>query len=203
MQSLIVAAHPSPNSFSAAMTQALAAEFAALGHGVDVLDLYTEDFDPVIRQNQFPLRADQDAFAVMTEQAHQAKTGSAGADVRRSQALLTRADNVVLQFPLWWWSLPAQMKGWVDRVLSAGFAYGGADLSGRRAMLAVVAETKSEKFRAEGAEHPLHHIERGILKFCGFDVLPAFVAADIYALGEEERRERLRDLRAHVRRAFG
>ena len=69
-------------------------------------------------------------------------------------------------------------------------------------MLTVTAETKSERFAATGAEHPLHHIERGILKFCGFDILPAFVVADVYDLTDAQRRQKLTELAHHVGKYF-
>jgi NAD(P)H dehydrogenase (quinone) len=99
--------------------------------------------------------------------------------------------------------MPAQLKGWIDRVFSAGFAYGDANLAPRRAMITVTAETKGERFRSEGEAHPLHHIERGMLKFSGYTILPSFVVSDVYSIGAEERRERLKQLQDHVRIHFG
>ena len=202
MKSLIVTSHPEPHSFNHAMVNTIAEALVKIGHHVQLLDLYVEDFDPVIRREQFPIRREGSRFDVMAEQAAQASRGDVLSDVLRSQQLLLAADNLILQFPLWWWSLPGQLKGWVDRVFSAGFAYGSSSLTGRRAMVTVTAETKSDRFIATGAEHPLHHIERGILKFCGYDVLPAFVVADVYALDEAERRQQLAALSQHVRGHF-
>ena len=54
-------------------------------------------------------------------------------------------------------------------------------------MLCVTAETKAERFVPTDGNNPLHHIERGIVKFCGFEVAPSFVAADIYSLSADER----------------
>lgn len=45
-------------------------------------------------------------------------------DVAKEQQELLWADSVILQFPLWWYSMPAIRKGWVDRVYAYGFAYG-------------------------------------------------------------------------------
>jgi NAD(P)H dehydrogenase (quinone) len=184
------------------MAHAAADALRGIGHHVQLLDLRAENFDPVVCRSHFPSRVNRQRFEVMAEQDGQAERGDAADDVLRSQQLLLSADNLILQFPLWWWSLPAQLKGWIDRVFASGFAYGGASLSGKQAMLTVTAETKSQRFAAAGAEHPLHHIERGILKFCGFDILPAFVVADVYLLDDETRRQRLADLADHVRSNF-
>lgn len=203
MKSLIVTSHPEPRSFNHAMAAAAAGALRSIGHRVTLLDLHADGFDPVIRMGQFAARNGAGLFEVMVEQAREAELGRASKQVEQSQALLREADNLVLQFPLWWWSLPAQLKGWIDRVFSAGFAYGGADLSGRRAMLTVTAETAAERFSAVGGEHPLHHIERGMLKFCGYEVMPAFVVADVYRLTFDQRSKWLDALADHVRRHFG
>lgn len=202
MKTLIVTSHPEPRSFNHAMAEAAGDALRAAGHHVQLLDLHAEDFDPVVRPRHFPLRQNGQRLEVMAEQAAQARRGDADGEVLHSQQLLLAADNLILQFPLWWWSLPAQLKGWVDRVFSDGFAYGAASLGGRRAMLTVTAETKAERFLAAGAENPLHHIERGILGFCGLKVLPAFVVADVYALTQAGREGRLAALGDHVRRHF-
>jgi NAD(P)H dehydrogenase (quinone) len=203
VKTLIVTSHPEPRSFNHAMAAAAGDALRTVGHHVQLLDLHAENFDPVIRAAHFPLRQNGERLEVMAEQAAQARRGDSDEEVLRSQQLLLAADNLILQFPLWWWSLPAQLKGWIDRVFSDGFAYGGTSLSGRRAMVAVTAETKAERFADPGPGHPLHHIERGMLKFCGFEIMPGFVVADVYALSEAERRRKLADLGQHVRTWFG
>jgi NAD(P)H dehydrogenase (quinone) len=50
--------------------------------------------------------------------------GLQSADIAGEQAKLRWADAVIFQFPLWWFSMPAIMKGWFDRVYAYGFAYG-------------------------------------------------------------------------------
>lgn len=46
--------------------------------------------------------------------------GSLTADVLAEQAKFARADAVIFPFPLWWFGVPAMLKGWFDRVLSNG-----------------------------------------------------------------------------------
>ena len=45
-------------------------------------------------------------------------------DAKTEIEKLLWADTLILQFPLWWFSMPAILKGWVDRVFAYGFAYG-------------------------------------------------------------------------------
>lgn len=60
-------------------------------------------------------------------------------DVAKEQALLLQFDRIVFQFPLYWYSAPAMLKEWQDKVLSYGFAYGpeGSKLAGKESKIVV------------------------------------------------------------------
>jgi len=199
MKSLIVLAHPEPLSFCSELARRAALPLGSAGK-VRVLDLYAENFDPVIRPAHFPARAAIERFEPMVEQARQASAGVVTHDVAEHQAAVEWCDRLLLVFPLWWWSMPAILKGWIDRVFSTDFAYGSRDLGGRVAMLCATAETKSERFAPTDGNNPLHHIERGILKFCGFEVAPSFVAANIYDVADADRKKMLLDFEQWVAR---
>jgi NAD(P)H dehydrogenase (quinone) len=186
VNTLIVVAHPEPQSICAEFARRGASRMQSYGE-VRIVDLYCEAFDPVIRPSHFAERASPERFEPMVEQSHEARTRKISPDVAKHQAALEWSDCVLFVFPMWWWSMPAILKGWVDRVLAADFAYGTRDLKGRTGMLCVTAETKAERFIPTDGTNPLHHIERGILKFCGFEVAPSFVAADIYDLSADQR----------------
>ncbi len=107
MRILIVLAHPGSDSFNAAVCAALSAGLRAAGHEIDVADLNAEGFDPVLRGPEL-------------------KTIGAGtplADVIRYQQRILRADALAFVFPVWWFGLPAILKGFVDRVFQEGFAF--------------------------------------------------------------------------------
>ena len=170
------------------------------GHSLIVSDLYRERFSPVPDRDEFTERADVEHFDLMREQAHANSVGILAPDVDREQERIRWADVLLFQFPFWWWSFPAILKGWVDRVLSNGFAYGSQNLSGKSAMLALTAETKSSRFTSD-ADYPiLESIERGVLKYCGLNVMPRFVAAEILSMTDEERREILSAFALHLDR---
>ena len=107
MHVLTVLDHPDPKSFSAAVAQQFNAGAANAGHTTELADLNTEGFDP--RWSMADIEAD--------------RTGQPPADVLAEQARIARADAVCFVFPLFWWGMPATMKGWVDRVWSWGWAY--------------------------------------------------------------------------------
>lgn len=62
-------------------------------------------------------------------------------DVKREQALVESHDNLVLQFPIYWFNSPPLMKKWLDEVLTLGWAYGpeGEKMTDRKVALAVSA----------------------------------------------------------------
>ena len=99
---------PNRRSLSAAMLAAAQAGLDAAGHSYDTIDLAAEGFDPVLSAED--LRA--------------WRTGSpARADVLGLQDRLAAADHIVFVFPTWWMSMPAATKGFLDRVLTRGFAF--------------------------------------------------------------------------------
>lgn len=57
--------------------------------------------------------------------------GRQTADARREQQKVCDADALVLQFPLWWYGMPAILKGWFDRAFASGFAFGKDAAAGR------------------------------------------------------------------------
>lgn len=108
MHALVVIAHPDPNSLSHAVAQALADGIRGAGHTVEIADLAKEGFDPRFSLND---------LAVHRREIAQP------ADIAAEQARVDRADALVLVYPIYWWSMPALMKGWIDRVFANGWAY--------------------------------------------------------------------------------
>ncbi len=107
MKHLVVVAHPRPNSLTIALARAYVAELAALGHEHTLYDLYFMGFDPVLTSTEI---ADP-------------KTRSRPPAVIQAQQDIEAADVVTVIYPLWWLSMPAILKGFIDRVFAAGFAY--------------------------------------------------------------------------------
>lgn len=99
---------PHHRSLSAALLRAAMTGLERGGHTHDVVDLAAEDFDPVMSADE--LRGQRLGSPVP-------------ADVAALQERLARADHLVLIFPTWWMSMPAGTKGFLDRVLTKGFAY--------------------------------------------------------------------------------
>ncbi len=108
MRVQVVYAHPSPDSFAAAIHATAIGALKASGHEIDDLDLYGESFQAVMT------RTEREAYTDTS-----ANRGGVEGYVERLQA----ADALVLCFPTWWYGMPAMLKGWFDRVWLPGVAF--------------------------------------------------------------------------------
>ena len=213
MKILIVSAHPEPRSLTSALRRVAVERLREEGHKVQVSDLYSDGWKSAVDHFDFPTLAADARLRVPAASGQGFVAGALTEDVRGEQAKLLWADALILQFPLWWFSMPAILKGWIDRVYSHGFAYGVGEhsqirwgdrygegtLAGKRAMLVVTVGGWEEHYGARGINGPiddlLFPINHGILFYPGFEVLPPFVLYRADALddaGFELTAERLR-----------
>jgi len=212
MNVLIVLAHPEPHSFSGAMAETAATGLTALGHQVVVSDLYRQGFDPVSDRRNFTGARDAAYYKQQVEEAF--ATGSRGfvPDLEREIARLEACELMIWQFPLWWFGLPAVLKGWVDRVFAFQRIYGGGRIydnglfRGRRALLSFTTGGPPEAYRADGRngdiEAILRPIQRGMLQFVGFDVLRPQIVWQAARLSAADRATALADWRGRLPRLF-
>lgn len=208
MRVLIVHAHPEPKSFNGAMRDLAVSVLTEQGHTVDVSDLYAMRFNAVGGPSDFTEMSGADHFKYQAEQRIAAQNGTFVPEVQVEIEKLLRAEVVIFQFPLWWFSLPAILKGWVDRVFAMGVAYGPGQtyatgpLRGKRTMLALTTGGPEAAYMPGGRNGEismqLYPIQHGILYFAGMDVLPPYVAwspvrvePDVRARYLAEYRERL------------
>jgi NAD(P)H dehydrogenase (quinone) len=163
MRALWVLAHPSPHSLNSHLRCVGVAALRAQGWTVEETDLYSESWDPVL-------------------------VSDGGTDVQTEQDKLLAADLLILQFPLWWYGMPAIMKGWIDRVFEAGFAYdvtdpdsgkarkyGDGGLVGRRALTIVTAGDRPGSLSPRGIsgsiEDVLWPLLHGTFWYTGMEAL--------------------------------
>jgi NAD(P)H dehydrogenase (quinone) len=209
---LIVYAHHEPTSFNHAMLETARETLTAAGHAVEVSDLYAMNFEARAGRADFQEMRDPTRFGYAREQYYANRTNTFAPDIAAEIDKLRRCDTLLLQFPLWWFSMPAVMKGWVDRVLANGVAYGGSTgqffergmMAGRRAMVTTTTGAPAVMFAPSGMcgamEAALWPIHNGILRFVGFDVLPPFVAHGVDILDRETLAGVLRDYAERLRR---
>lgn len=203
---LWLSAHPEPRSLNGSLRSAGIARLQGAGHTVLTSDLYAMSWDPVLRPRDggHPATTDQPgAEAAGPESAHSPDRFRVSADTRtahldgdqpneitREQDKLRRADALVVQFPLWWYGMPAILKGWFDRVFVSGFAFGTDPSTGRRLRFeqgpfsgkrALVVTTLGDRPRAigpRGKSGELHELRFGLLHgtfaYTGMSVLDPF-----------------------------
>ncbi len=199
MNVLIVHAHPEPQSFTAALRDQAVATLQGQGHQVQVSDLYAMDWNPVASAEDFNERENPDYLVYALEQRVGAKQQTLAADIQGELDKLLWADLLILNFPIYWFSAPAMLKGWIDRVLVSGICYGGkrfydqGGLAGKRALVTVTLGGREHMF-GEGAIHGpledmLRPILRGTLAYVGLQVLPPFVAWHVPYISQEARLE--------------
>ncbi|UTI64530.1 NAD(P)H-dependent oxidoreductase [Paraconexibacter antarcticus] len=205
---LIVHANPEPVSFGAALRDHARATLEAQGMTVEVSDLYAMGFDPVAKAEDFSLRRFPERLWYDREQQHAVRNDALPADVEAEIGKLRRADLVLFVFPLWWFSVPAILKGWFDRVLVKEVAYGGArryedgGFAGKRAMLVTTTNAWPGMTAPDGLmgdiDVILWPLQNGVLAYTGFDVLPPLVAHAVAFVEPAEREAVLRDLGARL-----
>jgi NAD(P)H dehydrogenase (quinone) len=190
MNVFIVYAHAEPRSFNGALLQTARETLAAAGHTVAVSDLYAMKFDPVSDRRNFTTAKDPDFFKQQIEEMHATDTGGFAPDLEAELRKLEACDLMIWQFPLWWFSLPGILKGWVDRVFAMGRTYGGEHFyengvfRGKRALLSLTTGGPASVYQKGGwngdLQAVLRPVQRGMLRFVGFDVLaPHIVHAPV------------------------
>lgn len=197
MKTLLVYWHPEPRSFNAAMMHTAVETLRGLGHEVQVSDLHEMRFDPVSGRHNFVSVKDPAYLKPQLEELHASEQGGFAPEIEAEIRKVEWCDLMIWQFPLWWFSLPAALKGWVDRVFAMGRTYGGGRVyetgvfRGKRAMLSLTTGGPEKAYLEEGFNGDLasvlRPIHRGMLRFCGFDVLAPQVVYGPVRMGDEER----------------
>ena len=202
MNVLIVHAHNEPQSFSTALYRLAEETLRGRGHDVQVSDLYAMNWNPVASAADFGARANPEYLVYALEQREGAKAKTIAADIQAELDKLLWADLVIFNFPIYWFSAPAILKGWFDRVLVSGICYGGkrfydqGGLAGKKALVTVTLGGRDHMF-GDGAIHGpledmLRPILRGTLAYTGMSVLPPFVAWHVPYISNDARQDFLR-----------
>ena len=198
----IIYAHPEPTSLTHQMVQVSIETLERQGHEVIQSDLYAMRWKAVFDGDDFPMRANPERLSLIMESANAYATQQQTADVVREQEKLLSADAVILQFPLWWFGVPAIMKGWIERVYEYGFGYGYQNegnryrygegmLKGKRALVNVLTGGPVADYGERGINGPIDQLlfplTHGALFYPGMEVLPihAVYGAAHFSTAEE------------------
>jgi len=208
MKVLLVYAHPEAKSFNGSMRELAVATLSGAGHEVCVSDLYGLGFNAVAGPADVVARQNEGVFNLGLEQMHAAGEGAFAPDIQAELDKLMAADLLLFQFPMWWFSMPAILKGWIDRVFAFGAAYDFGRtwdkgvFTGRRAMLSFTLSAPEAAFLPDGRngdmERVLWPIHAGILALVGYSVLPPFISHGIPFVGEAAMHAELERFRARL-----
>jgi NAD(P)H dehydrogenase (quinone) len=172
---LLVLDHPVRASFCGALADAVNDGARAAGHRIDFLDLARADFDCQFQP------ADHAYFL----------GGPVPRDVAAMHRRVEAADALVFVYPVYWWTVPARTRGWIDRVLTAGWAY-AMEPQGNRPLLrdrpfALVASAGAgrqtiEDFGYGPAMRRL--IDEGTFGYCGLTTMHQVLVPDVHESAE-------------------
>lgn len=173
MHALVVVAHPDPKSLSHGIAAQIAegVSLSGAGNSIEIADLAAEAFDP--------------RFGLADIAAHR-REAPPPAEIIAEQARIDRADALVLVYPVYWWSMPGLLKGWIDRVFANGWAYeAGTDskvvkkLCDLRVHLVGIGGADARTYARHGYFEAMKtQIDHGIFDYCGACVVTSELLLD-------------------------
>ncbi|MDR3630303.1 MAG: NAD(P)H-dependent oxidoreductase [Desulfocapsaceae bacterium] len=212
MRILIVYWHPEPQSFNGALLRRACETFTREGHDLRVSNLLDMGFDPVSDRRNFSTVSDPQYFKQQIEEIYATENNGFSAEIEGEQLKIEWCDLMIWQFPLWWFGLPAVMKGWVDRVFAMGRTYGNGRFyesgvfRGKKAMLSLTTGGPREAYLPGGfngaIDGILRPIQRGMLEFVGFSVLQPHIIYGPAHLDEAQRRAQLEGFDLRLKNIF-
>ena len=202
---LLIHAHPEPRSFVTAMRDTIAGELERAGTVVAHSDLYAMGYNPVLSRADFPVDQGEDPLVIALAQRRGYADGTLAPDIMLEIEKVLAADLLVFTFPIFWFSTPAILKGWIDRTFVSGPFYGGrriyseGGLKGKKAFVALSLGGRGHMFGDGGLHGPLQqgmlrHFLQGSLGYVGLEVLEPFIAWHVPYVSADDRKTMLDEL---------
>lgn len=189
MNTLLVYAHPNAQSFNAALVKVIQEEIVKKGDQIKVKDLYAMNWNPVLSQKDF-------------EGYH---SGNLPEDIKLEQTDVAWADLVIMVAPVWWYSIPAILKGYIDRVFSLGFAYRYTAtgplglLKGKKGLFITTSGANQQDAEYGGMMKTLDRSLVGVFAFSGFAEKKHHNLFAVTTISEDERKQMLTEVRELIR----
>ncbi len=190
MKYLIIYAHPNPASFNHAIMEIISEELKNNNKDFVVRDLYQINFNPILK----------------TEDLTAIENGAVLEDVKKEQEHIRSADVLILIFPIWWSSMPAILKGYIDRVFSLKFAYditadGAIGLfKGKRIFLVSTTGASKDQYDKEGAFQMMNlSMDTAIFQFSGMEVIGHKYFSSVPSVSDKDRKQMLEEFKLLVR----
>jgi NAD(P)H dehydrogenase (quinone) len=207
---LIIHAHPEPKSFCNSLKNEAVTYFQSQGAEVKVSDLYTMGFNPVGDKHDFTKLQNPDFFKYQMEQVNAHQNNLFSPELKTEMEKLEWCDTIIFNFPLWWFGLPAILKGWVDRVFAMGVVYGSGKgvydngtYKNKTAFLTVTTGgpeiAYGDKGKNGNLETILYPIQHGMFYFTGMTVMPPFICFSPARITDDERKLQLDLYKAYLK----
>ena len=179
MKHLVIYSHPNPRSFNHAIKETFQKVLEEKGDEVRVRDLYVMGFDPVLSANDFEALEKSEVLK----------------DVKAEQDHVRWADVITFIFPVWWNSLPAIARGYIDRVFSVGFAYTEKMeglLPDKKVLVICTMNAPKEVSQNSGAFKAMDFtIGQSLADFCGMTLLKQKYFNSVVLINDKERKDML------------
>ena len=187
---LVILGHPKNASFCGAIASCYMEGAKETGHEVRLISVGDLSFDPLLRTGN-------------------ASSQELEPDLVAAQAAITWAQHIVFVYPIWWGSMPALLKGFIDRVFLPGFAFKYREsspfwdrlLSGRSAHLLVTMDAPPWFFRWVYRMPGHNQMKRAILGFCGIRPVSITSFGPIKGSTQQKREKWLSQIKAYGRDA--
>lgn len=186
LKALVLYAHPNPKSFNAAILQTVKDELATKGAEVKVKDLYAMNWNPVLSASDFK----------------QMLSDRIPPDIARERADVAWADTIITIAPFWWFSVPAILKGYFDRVFGQGFAYQYTDqgpvglLTDKKAVIITTSGADSDGAKQTGMIDSFKTaFVQGVFAFTGFISAKHHNCYAVPMVSDQQRQTMLEDVR--------
>jgi len=197
MNVFIVFAHPEENSFNSAMFKTAVKALQDGGHEVKTSDLYKMKYQAVSGKDNFTRLENNAYFKQQNEELYAARENTFTADILTEQEKIEWCDMMIWQFPLYWFSVPGILKGWIDKVFTMGKFYDNGRIFdngfsvGKKAMLSLTTGGPEKNYIADkygDINSILFPIHRGIFEFLGFSVLQPEIVYSAERTSDEQRK---------------
>ncbi len=192
MKVMVVYAHPYDKSYNHAILESTLEGLREGNHEIDFLDLNNDDFNPI-----------------MTSEDLQAASMGKVVDpkVIEYQSRIEAAQHLVFIFPIWYESVPAVLKGFLDKVFSSGWAY--KPVPGKSTPVGLLTQLNATVISTMGMPKLIYRsfynnavqgvLIKGVLKFSGVKDVKWFNIDNVQSVSNEKRTKWLLDIKEHMK----
>ncbi|WP_280769329.1 NAD(P)H-dependent oxidoreductase [Salipaludibacillus daqingensis] len=193
MNVYIIYMHPVKDSFNGSILKELITSLTEKKHQVEVNHLYAGPFKSHLTWEEY----------------RESLNHHYESDCEEEQEMIRWADQIIFIFPVWWGGFPAIGKGYIDRVLSYGFAY---ELNGespiplmknKKVSMIFTTGAPEEEFIESGMyHHMVDLIDKSIFQFCGFKLDGVIHLGDVIQKSDEQRQDMLKIVKEFCDRKY-